>query len=125
MPMPMPPCPHARARAYARAQVGEIDSGPRTFQASSCAACQLPLELPAAHFHCMHSYHLACLGDNDHECLVCAPQRRRLTELQAQQRQLARGHDDFSHALERSADGFGTVSEYLGRGMLCTTIERR
>ena len=38
----------------------------------------------------------------------------------AQQQNLAAAHDDFFKQLERSADGFGTVSEYLGRGMLCT-----
>ena len=105
-----------------RAEVAEIESRDRVFQASSCAACGEALYPPTVHFHCMHSFHAACLGEgeaNQQQCLACAPQRKRVSEHQQQQRQLARGHDDFFKQLEASSDGFGTISEYLGRGMLC------
>ena len=110
--------------ARMRAEIAEIDSGGRTFQLSKCSSCHGPLELPSVHFHCMHSYHLACLGDNDQECPTCAPQRRRVAEHQLQQRALARNHDEFFHALEAASDGFATVSEFIGRGMLCDVESR-
>jgi len=70
----------------------------------------------------MHSYHLACLGDHDQECILCAPQRRRVAEHQQQQSSLARAHDDFFKTLEEAPDGFGAIVEYIGRGMLCTEV---
>ena len=100
-------------------EIGEIDHGTKIFQLSKCSACHGPLETPTVHFLCMHSYHQACLGDHDLECLVCAPQRRRVAEHQHQQRALARSHDEFFKTLETSADGFGTIAEFLGRGILC------
>ena len=56
-----------------QAEIAEIDRGPRVFQNSKCASCHGPLELPTVHFLCMHSFHVACLGDNDQECLICKP----------------------------------------------------
>jgi len=100
-------------------EVSVLTSQPRVFQLSKCCACQGPLELPSVHFLCMHSFHQACLGDNDHECMVCAPQHRRVKEHVKQQQQRALAHDDFFKQLELSADGFSTVSEFFGRGMFC------
>lgn len=102
------------------AEIAEIDHGSRVFQLSKCSACHAPLEGPTIHFLCMHSFHPACLGDHDYECLVCAPQRKRVAEHQQQQKALARGHDEFFKQLEASADGFGTIAEFLGRGLLCS-----
>ncbi|KAL1529891.1 hypothetical protein AB1Y20_000820 [Prymnesium parvum] len=105
--------------ARMQAEIKALTSQPRTFQQSNCAACQTPLDLPTVNFLCMHSFHQACLGDNDSECILCAPQRRRVREHLQQQQQLAVAHDDFFKQLEQSTDGFGTISEYIGRGMLC------
>lgn len=73
----------------------------------------------------MHSYHASCLGEleQSHVCLICEPQRKRVAEHQQQQRQLARNQDEFFKQLESSVDGFGTIAEYVGRGMLCTVNE--
>ena len=106
--------------AKMRAEIAEIDgcSTRRVFQQPKCSACLGPLDVPTIHFHCQHSYHLACLGDHDHECPLCAPQQRRVAEHQQQQRALARGQEDFYRALDNSADGVATVAEFLGRGFL-------
>lgn len=109
----------ADENARMRAEIGEIAKGSRVFQLSKCSACHGQLEAPTVHFLCMHSYHQACLGDHDGVCLVCAPQCRRQTEQQQQQRTLARGHAEYFKQVEGSADGFGTAAEFLGRGMLC------
>ena len=110
----------AEDNAKMAAEIEEIDHGTRVFQLSKCSACHNALEVPSVHFLCMHSYHQACLGDRDHECLVCDQQRRRVAEHQVQQRALARGHAAFYSELDNSADGFGTIAEYIGRGMLCS-----
>ena len=104
--------------AKMRAEIAEIDGCVRVFQQPKCSACLGPLDVPTIHFHCQHSYHLACLGDHDHECPLCAPQQRRVAEHQQQQRALARGQEDFYRALDNSADGVATVAEFLGRGFL-------
>lgn len=103
-----------------RAEIAEIDgcSTRRVFQQPKCSACLGPLDVPTIHFHCQHSYHLACLGDHDHECPLCAPQQRRVAEHQQQQRALESGQEDFYRALDNSADGVATVAEFLGRGFL-------
>ncbi|KOO27738.1 ring zinc finger-containing protein [Chrysochromulina tobinii] len=106
--------------AKMRAEIAEIDGCVRVFQQPKCSACLGPLDVPTIHFHCQHSYHLACLGDHDHECPLCAPQHRRVAEHQQQQRALARGQEDFYRALDNSADGVATVAEFLGRGFLST-----
>ena len=110
----------AEDNAKMAAEIEEIDQGTRVFQLSKCSACHNALEVPSVHFLCMHSYHQACLGDREHECPICEPQRRRVAEHQVQQRALARGHAAFYSELENSADGFGTIAEYIGRGMLCS-----
>lgn len=103
-----------------RAEMAEIDGVGRVFQQSKCSSCHGLLEPPAVHFQCQHSFHLACLGDHDHECAICAPQQRRVAEHQQQQRALARGQEEFFRALEASNDPFATIAEFLGRGFLCT-----
>lgn len=40
-----------------RNELKESISKPMVCQASRCAACSRPLELPARHFLCSHSYH--------------------------------------------------------------------
>ena len=110
----------AEEHAKMRAEIDEIDHGARVFQLSKCSACHGALEVPTVHFLCLHSYHQSCLGDHDQECLVCQPQRKRVAEHQQQQRALARGHDAFYAELEQSADGFATIAEFMGRGMLCS-----
>jgi len=53
-----------------------LKNGDVVFQVSKCEACGRPLELPTIHFLCKHSYHLRCLGENDHDCPKCAPEHR-------------------------------------------------
>ena len=65
----------------------------------------------------MHSFHQACLADNEHECIVCAPQRRRMQQHMQQQQQRANAHDEFFKQLEQADDGFSKISEYFGAGM--------
>lgn len=45
------------------------------FQALRCAVCDLPLQMPAVHFMCKHSYHSHCYesySDQHDRCPACA-----------------------------------------------------
>lgn len=53
----------------------------RVYQASKCALSGAPLELPAVHFLCGHSFSMKSLGENDAECPLCAPQHRTVLDI--------------------------------------------
>ena len=92
----IPPLPHASSLpSPALSPCPLSSSSPFFAQHAKCAACHGPLEPPTISFLCLHSYHPACLGDYDTECLVCTPQRKRIAEHLTQQRALARGKEDF------------------------------
>lgn len=53
----------------------------RVFQNSRCALSGSPLELPAVHFMCGHSFNARSLGENECECPLCAPQFRTILDI--------------------------------------------
>lgn len=53
----------------------------RVFQNSKDALSGAPLELPAVHFVCGHSFNLRSLGENEKECPICAPQFRSILDI--------------------------------------------
>eukprot|EP01027_Heterolobosea_sp_BB2_P011996 GEZU01017408.1.p1 GENE.GEZU01017408.1~~GEZU01017408.1.p1 ORF type:complete len:1030 (+),score=311.54 GEZU01017408.1:190-3090(+) len=99
-----------------REEVLELQTSARIFQLSKCVSCSCPLDLPAIHFLCMHSYHHRCLGDCE-ECPVCEPKNRKVFEIKRNLEESAQQHEVFFKQLEGSNDGFSTVSEYFGRGI--------
>ena len=68
---------YAEDAARMEAEMAEL-AKPTCVSTLKCSACSSPLDLPAVHFLCMHSFHRGCLADADAECPVCAPQRRRI-----------------------------------------------
>lgn len=83
------------------------------FQNNRCTLCQAPLDLPAVHFLCMHSYHQRCLGDSELECPQCVPEARNVMDIK---RSLdASSSDQFFRSLETHSDPFSVVGEYFGR----------
>ena len=82
-----------------------------------CSACSNPLDLPATHFLCMHSFHQRCLGDNEKECPMCAPSNRTILEIKRSQEANASRHDQFYKQLEVADDGFSVVADYFGRNV--------
>jgi hypothetical protein len=113
-----------RIRAYRdeteamRKEIEELQTSARIFQLNKCSSCNSPLDLPAVHFLCMHSFHQRCLvGDSDRECPVCAPENQKVTEIRRQLEQSSGQHDAFFKQLEGSHDGFATVAEHFGRGI--------
>lgn len=90
---------------------------PQNINVNKCSCCSGPLDLPAVHFLCKHSFHLRCLGDNENECPVCAPQIKKVTEMKRSLEENIGHHDQFFKQLDASYDGFSTVAEFFGRGI--------
>ncbi|XP_022822921.1 vacuolar protein sorting-associated protein 11 homolog [Spodoptera litura] len=99
----------ARMKEQARA----LQERPVVLQASRCAVCNKPLELPTMHFLCQHSFHQSCFttyAESESECLVCAAGRRRPDAApHAAEALHARIHNEL--------DPYAVVSEYYGRGL--------
>eukprot|EP01132_Coremiostelium_polycephalum_P001153 gene1153-1462_t len=115
---------YAQIRQYAeetekmRHEINELRTNAKIFQQTKCIVCQSPLDLPSIHFLCQHSFHQRCLGENERECPVCAPSNKRILEIKRSQTESAGQHDQFFKLLRSAPDGFTTVSEYFGRGIL-------
>ena len=111
--------------AAKQVELAALDSKPVVFQATRCASCGSPLELPTVHFLCKHSFHqYPCLNISsdeemeDAECPLCAPQNATIKAIKKAQEESAERHDLFLDALGRSRDKFGIVSEWFGRGVM-------
>ena len=123
-----------------RTELVDLSSKPAVFQATRCTDCRLPLDLPAVHFLCKHSYHQRCLrsgksngngsgqdvprrGDSKEEaillrCPQCSARNDVIRTYRLQQAEGAGRHEVFKADLERSTDRFGTVAEWFGRGVM-------
>ncbi|KAK3683374.1 hypothetical protein B0T22DRAFT_430670 [Podospora appendiculata] len=105
-----------------RAEMADLGARPAVFQATRCAQCALPLELPTVHFLCKHSFHQRCLrggmGDDGGECPLCARDNATIRALKKSQEENAERHELFRDDLERSEDRFKTVAEWFGRGVM-------
>lgn len=104
--------------------IDEMATKPASFSATRCSKCGMSLDLPTVHFLCKHSYHQQCLNVADEqeaedvECPICAPQNATVRAIRRAQEESAGRHEMFVDALDRSADRFGTVSEWFGRGVM-------
>jgi hypothetical protein len=106
-----------------RKEIDELITKPVVFNAKRCQYCAQPLDLPAVHFLCKHSYHQRCLnaqpGEEDRmECTQCAQNNSTIRAIRKAQDESADRHDMFQDALRRSHDKFGTIAEFFGRGVM-------
>ncbi|KAL1882356.1 hypothetical protein VTK73DRAFT_1915 [Phialemonium thermophilum] len=114
-----------------RAEIADLASKPAVFQATRCADCGAPLELPIVHFLCKHSFHQRCLrggsnggggpGGTDAgvgECPKCADDNNTIRALRKTQEEYSERHELFKDDLERSEDRFGTIAQWFGRGVM-------
>ncbi|CAH3181682.1 unnamed protein product, partial [Porites evermanni] len=103
-----------------RKEIKELKTSAKIFQGAKCSVCSRPLDLPAVHFLCQHSFHQICFegyAESDNECPICAPENRKVLDIIRQQEQAKDIHEQFHHQLERAQDGFSVVAEYYGRGV--------
>lgn len=107
-----------------KAELNNLATKPVVFQATRCKICSTPLELPAVHFLCKHSFHQRCLStdedveDESVECPICSQQNQTVRAIRRAQVESAERHDMFMDALKRAKDGFAVVSEWFGRGVM-------
>ncbi|KAI1471715.1 vacuolar protein sorting-associated protein 11 [Daldinia caldariorum] len=116
-----------------RAEMAELGTKPAVFQAQRCPGCGGPLELPAVHFLCKHSFHQRCLkqqqqggdgsgsgggGGDGFECPVCAANNAAVRAMKRSQVERADRHDLFRDALEKGDDRFKTVAQWFGQGVM-------
>ena len=64
--------------ARMRKEIEELRTGAVIFQSSKCSNCTSPIDLPALHFLCRHSFHARCLGENEAECPLCAEENQKV-----------------------------------------------
>lgn len=106
-----------------RKEISELSSKPAVFQAGRCSRCGGPMDLPAVHYLCKHSFHLRCLDvapgeETTAECPVCAQSNSTIRQIRKGQIEAADKHDMFKMELEKSHDRFGTISDWFKRGVM-------
>jgi len=111
-----------RETAKLRDEIQELTTQPKVFQISKCTLCGRPLNPPAVHFLCMHSFHQHCLSENDRECPVCAPANHLILETKHALEEKANKHKQFMKELEGAKDGcakdgFSVIADYCGRSI--------
>ncbi|KAM1010377.1 hypothetical protein FF1_045722 [Malus domestica] len=104
-----------------RNEIQDLRTNARIFQLSKCTACTFTLDLPAVHFMCIHSFHQRCLGDNEKECPVCAPEYKSVLETKRSLEQNSKDQDRFFQQVKSSKDGFSVIAEYFGKGVISKT----
>ena len=78
-----------------KGEITELKTSAKIFQLNKCTYCSSPLDLPAVHFLCMHSFHQRCLGENESECPNCAPQNKKILEIKRSLEENVNQHDEF------------------------------
>jgi len=73
---------------------------------------------------CKHSFHQRCLNTTEGasvesvECPLCAPQNSTIRAIKKAQDESKDRHELFKDALSHSRDGFATITEWFGRGVM-------
>ena len=109
--------------AHMQKELEELSCKAVVFQNNTCALCSAPLELPAVHCLCMHSFHARCMGEGD-SCPLCAQQHQAILGIQTPAAAQTSEQDKFFSQLKHSVDGFAVVTQYTGRGWLHTAPPR-
>lgn len=112
-----------------RAEIARLSTQPETFNATRCSACTQPIDLPVVHFMCKHSFHQRCLNaplsdieKSKVECPKCATSNATVRAIRKAQEEAKDRHDLFTDALKRSKDGYATISEWFGRGVMSVPL---
>lgn len=90
---------------------------PRVFQHHECGLCNQPLELPAVHFMCRHSFHLRCLpeGEAARECPICADEHKTVRALRDPS--MLSSLDMVLEEVHAAEDGFDVIADMFSKGL--------
>jgi hypothetical protein len=102
-----------------RSQIEQMKTSAKVFQPTKCHYCTNPIELPAVHFLCGHSYHQNCLeaAESESECPLCADKNREIMDKIRSQEHGRELHEEFHRELANTTDRFSVVAQYFGRGV--------
>ena len=118
-----------------REEIDQLETQPKIFTSSKCNLTGAPLELPTIHFLSGNSYNLSSLDSaqgqsqsqvgrlDKIEDPKCVAEQQAVADIIDGLRNLNREgvDEEFFHQLERSADGFETISEYFGKCLFDST----
>lgn len=119
-------------------EIEKLENDPQVVQYTLCASCNKPLDLPAVHFACKHSYHKRCLEviepvlrdeGNGHgadagytsdgpKCPRCIQGLEDIQTVRKGQQDMAERNDLFISTLKESDDKFKVITDFFGRGAL-------
>ena len=90
---------------------------PRVFQHHECGLCNQPLELPAVHFMCRHSFHFRCLpeGEAARECPICADEHKTVRALRDPS--MLSSLDMVLEEVHAAEDGFDVIADMFSKGL--------
>ncbi|KAL0213597.1 hypothetical protein RCL1_007223 [Eukaryota sp. TZLM3-RCL] len=97
-------------------QVDSLKNKAKIFQSSKCCSCNQSLSLPATHFLCSHSFHTACLGDNENQCSICYSEQERKLKMVLTGRLTSEEIQQYYKQLD--VRGFSAVPNFIARGVL-------
>ncbi|KAJ1657403.1 Vacuolar protein sorting-associated protein 11 [Dispira simplex] len=104
-------------------EIRQLQTDPIVFQGTKCSLCQAPLDLPAIHFLCRHSYHQRCLGEADQDCPRCYRENQMVADIVRNQDATLAHTDRFLHKLENAKDGFDVITEYFSKGAFPSALD--
>jgi len=104
-------------------EIEELRTSVKIFQVSRCSQCLDPLDLPAVHFMCMHSYHQRCLAADVEECIKCAAKNKETVKMPKLYDDQLSLQEEFKRNLDNNPDnGFDVIAQYFGRGIFKPSI---
>lgn len=114
-------------------EIKKMIHDPQAIQYVTCSSCGTPLDLPAVHFACSHSYHQRCLNTVDGsnipglseemsreapQCPTCLPEVDNINAVRQAQQVLSEQNELFQATLDDSEGKFRVVTDFIGRGAL-------
>eukprot|EP00742_Colponemidia_sp_Colp-10_P014920 GILJ01016996.1.p1 GENE.GILJ01016996.1~~GILJ01016996.1.p1 ORF type:complete len:781 (-),score=139.23 GILJ01016996.1:46-2388(-) len=117
---------NTKAITESHAALRQLTTSATVFQTTKCTGCSAPLDLPAVHFLCKHSYHKRCLNDAL-ECNQCSQQTRKMIQDQKDEEAAVEKHEAFfdSVAAAEAEDGFSVVAGHFAHGIFSAPALRR
>lgn len=110
--------------------IAALQTEATVFTCEQCAQCGQPLDFPAVHLLCRHSFHQRCLNVTT-QCNLCSTGHRQVLESAKEQQDQVRsasGADEFFRRLAlpegegpdsaNGGGGFAVLAEYISKGAL-------
>uniref|UniRef100_A0A914YIW2 Vacuolar protein sorting-associated protein 11 homolog n=1 Tax=Panagrolaimus superbus TaxID=310955 RepID=A0A914YIW2_9BILA len=100
-------------------QIHIYDEDVQIFQALRCAVCDLPLQMPAVHFMCKHSYHSHCYesySDQHDRCPACASTETETLMIQTKEQRTI-SIDELQSEIDTCGSTMAVIAKFIARGV--------